>query len=151
EAEVNANIRKIVMGIVPMTDASAGDSVTVASIAAVSTSPIEKPTTADLALGWAIDHASALGIALLAIICLLIVRSMARAGATSGYDERYEPATSRTASEEMIDIQPAQPTPTRPRRRPLAGVSPRDELVEIVRDDPDAAAEVLRNWIGAAN
>jgi flagellar M-ring protein FliF len=152
ESETNANIKKIVMGIVPLTDASAGDSVTVASFAAVSLAPIEKPAATDLALGWAIDHASALGIALLAIVCLLIVRSMARAGATSGYDQRYDTTTSRTAAtEEMIDIQPAQPSPVRPRRRPLAGGSPRDELVEIVRDDPDAAAEVLRNWIGAAN
>ena len=26
----------------------------------------------------------------------------------------------------------------------------RDELVEIVREDPDAAANILRNWIGSA-
>ena len=59
---------------------------------------------------------------------------MARAGATNGYDNRYETNTSRTAAtEEMIDSQPVQPSPVRPRRRPLAGVSPRDELVEIVR------------------
>ena len=46
--------------------------------------------------------------------------------------------------------QPTAATAIR-RRRAKSGPSPRDDLVDIVRDDPDAAANILRNWIGSAN
>ena len=40
--------------------------------------------------------------------------------------------------------------PDRPRLRLKKGKSLKDDLVEIVREDPDAAAEILRSWIGKA-
>ena len=43
-----------------------------------------------------------------------------------------------------------QEAAARLKRRAKSGPSLRDELVEIVRDDPDAAANILRNWIGSA-
>ena len=39
---------------------------------------------------------------------------------------------------------------TRLKRREKGGPSLRDELADIVREDPDAAAAILRSWIGAA-
>ena len=36
------------------------------------------------------------------------------------------------------------------RRTSSTGGSLRDELTTMVREDPDAAANVLRNWIGDA-
>ena len=52
-----------------------------------------------------------------------------------------------------MEEEPEQPAaaPRLRRRRSKGGPSLRDELVEIVRDDPDAAANILRNWIGSAN
>ena len=38
----------------------------------------------------------------------------------------------------------------RPRLRLKKGKSLKDDLVEIVREDPDAAADILRSWIGKA-
>jgi flagellar M-ring protein FliF len=39
----------------------------------------------------------------------------------------------------------------RPRLRLRKGKSLKDDLVEIVREDPDAAADILRSWIGKAS
>lgn len=38
----------------------------------------------------------------------------------------------------------------RPRLKLKKGSSLKDDLVDIVRDDPDAAADILRSWIGKA-
>jgi flagellar biosynthesis/type III secretory pathway M-ring protein FliF/YscJ len=43
-----------------------------------------------------------------------------------------------------------EPANARPRLRLKKGKSLKDELVEIVREDPDAAADILRSWIGKA-
>jgi flagellar biosynthesis/type III secretory pathway M-ring protein FliF/YscJ len=40
--------------------------------------------------------------------------------------------------------------PNRPRLRLKKGSSLKDDLQEIVRDDPDAAADILRSWISKA-
>ncbi len=37
------------------------------------------------------------------------------------------------------------------KRRPPGGPSLRDELSELVKEDPDAAVTVLRSWIGNAS
>ena len=44
----------------------------------------------------------------------------------------------------------ANPQEDRPRLRLKKGKSVKDDLVEIVREDPDAAADILRSWIGKA-
>jgi flagellar M-ring protein FliF len=57
-------------------------------------------------------------------------------------------------NEERVDEEEEENAPAAPRlrrRRSKGGPSLRDELVEIVREDPDAAANILRNWIGTAN
>jgi flagellar M-ring protein FliF len=54
-----------------------------------------------------------------------------------------EPATE-------IDSETGEPADARPRLRLKKGKSLKDDLVEIVREDPDAAADILRSWIGKA-
>ena len=42
--------------------------------------------------------------------------------------------------------------PAKPRRRFFTSDSnPRDELAEMVNDNPEAAAAILRSWIGEAS
>ena len=43
-----------------------------------------------------------------------------------------------------------EPAEERPRLRLKKGKSLKDDLVEIVHEDPEAAAEILRSWIGKA-
>jgi flagellar biosynthesis/type III secretory pathway M-ring protein FliF/YscJ len=55
-----------------------------------------------------------------------------------------------SASEEAASDEEAAPKRSRLKRRGNGGPSLRDELSEMVRDDPDAAVSILRNWIGSA-
>jgi flagellar M-ring protein FliF len=158
ETETNATIKKSVLGIIgPPEDASI-DPVTVTSFTSMPAPIIEKPSTVDHALVWFTDHASGLGMGLLGIFSLLMVRSIVRSVPATVVEESHElsPAgapTSSAPADEVSQEQPSPPTSSARlrRRRSKSGPSLRDELVEIVRDDPDAAANILRNWIGSAN
>jgi flagellar M-ring protein FliF len=155
ETEVSANIKKSVIGIIPAPEDASSDPVTVTSFTSMPAPVIEKPSTADHALAWFSEHASALGMGFLGIISLLMVRSIVRSVPLAATDDVREPNAADTAmpAEETVEEKPAQPAaaPRLRRRRSKSGPSLRDELVEIVRDDPDAAANILRSWIGTAN
>jgi flagellar biosynthesis/type III secretory pathway M-ring protein FliF/YscJ len=55
-----------------------------------------------------------------------------------------------SANEETASGDEAAPKRSRLKRRGSGGPSLRDELSEMVREDPDAAVSILRNWIGSA-
>jgi len=156
ETEVNANIKKSVMGILPPPEDANTDPVTVTSFTSMPQPEIEKPSTTDQALVWLCDHASAVGLGLLGIISLLMVRSIVRSVSAATVDEGRQAlaaGTDSTAAHKFSGAAPPQSVPAlrlRPRRT-KNDPSLRDELVEIVRQDPDAAANILRNWIGSAN
>jgi flagellar M-ring protein FliF len=113
---------------------------------------IEPPSTTSQALGWVGRYWSTLAMLGVAMFSLLVMRSVVKSGpssasATSGVagsplsieaDEATSPADS--AAEEPGD--------DRPRLRLKKGKSLKDDLVGIVQEDPDAAAEILRSWIG---
>ncbi|HZZ29584.1 MAG TPA: flagellar M-ring protein FliF C-terminal domain-containing protein [Pirellulales bacterium] len=156
ETEENTKIKKSVIGIIPAPEDSSSDPVIVTSFTSMPVPEIEKPSTADHALVWFTEHASALGMALLGIFSLLLVRSIVRSVPASVTDESKElmhTSTATTSTEEAPEEVPTQvaAVPRLRRRRSKSGPSLRDELVEIVREDPDAAANILRNWIGTAN
>jgi hypothetical protein len=44
----------------------------------------------------------------------------------------------------------AEGSEQRQRLRLKKGTTVKDDLIEIVREDPDAAADILRSWIGKA-
>ncbi|HEY2827247.1 MAG TPA: hypothetical protein VGJ04_06570 [Pirellulales bacterium] len=152
EMDVNANIKKCVMGIVPMPDNSTADPVTVTSFTSMPVPQIEIPTPTDRALVFVNEHSSALVTGVLVLIGLLVVRSIVRSISSATSREMHEPAVETMLADEIAE-QPFSPrgTPRTHRRHNKVGPSLRDELVEIVRDDPDAAANVLRNWIGTTN
>jgi len=146
--------------VLPAVDETSKDAVKqvlVNSFTSLPVAEIEKPSTADQAMVWFGNHASSVGMALLALFCLLMVRSILRAvPAPTGANASNEPEL-KVASTPVDDLQEGEaadgdmPQPRLRRRRSKSGPSLRDELVEIVRDDPDAAANILRSWIGAAN
>jgi flagellar biosynthesis/type III secretory pathway M-ring protein FliF/YscJ len=59
-------------------------------------------------------------------------------------DEIAEPVAGERLA--AAKVTPAQ----RLKRREKGGPSLREELVEVVREDPEAAANVLRSWINSA-
>jgi flagellar M-ring protein FliF len=113
---------------------------------------IEPPSTTSQALGWVGRYWSTLAMLGVAMFSLLVMRSVVKGGPTSA------PATAGAAGS-TLSIQADEPTSQsddtteeagddRPRLRLKRGKSLKDDLVGIVHEDPDAAAEILRSWIG---
>ena len=76
-------------------------------------------------------------------------RSMLRY--VGGYASAASPSQiSISESDDKSSPADVQEAAVKLKRRVKSGPSMRDELVEIVRDDPDAAANILRSWIGGA-
>lgn len=117
---------------------------------------VEGPTTAMQALGWASKNFNTMTMAVVALVSLMMLRSMVKsipaaepavaiAGATLALDT-VEGSPGQAAGEAGESEEGGQ----RPRLKLKKGDSLKDDLVEIVREDPDAAAAILRSWIGNA-
>src|SRR5205807_7162995 len=107
-------------------------------------------------LAWLNEYWSTLSVVLLALVSLVTLRSMTKStrGAYSAPRERTSfdgrPALAPLADEPPADLGvEAAWAPSR--RRAADGPSLRDELADMVRDDPEAAAGILRTWIGNAS
>ncbi|MEX0610836.1 MAG: hypothetical protein WD738_12885 [Pirellulales bacterium] len=117
------------------------------------TPTITPPSTSSQALAWIGRYWSTLAMLGVAMFSLLVLRGVVKgvpssvaaspAAATPGLTlQADQPAAHANAEEE--------PDEDRPRLRLKKGKSLKDDLVEVVRDDPDVAAEILRSWIGKA-
>ena len=151
ERQEQAKIESSILALLPVPEDSGVDAkprLVVRTFQPIRIASVEKPTPQDRALAWCGEHTSAIGMGFLGLVSLLIVRSIARSGPR-------EPATDSRAivsiSEEENGVPWPSPAPTRTRENRPDAPTLRDELVDIVRDDPDAAASVLRKWISAAS
>lgn len=112
---------------------------------------IEPPAATSAVLGWFADNWQTLALVGLGAFSLLFLRGMIRsAGAqASGTDmpaadlPRFHNVAEQTERDEEVES-----VPMLTRHRPSGGASLRDELTVLVKEDPDAAANVLRTWIG---
>lgn len=144
----SANIQRCVAPLLPRTkDAtSLTDMVTVTAYQEIPTTLPSEANLGWIAWSWAVQSWKILAGIGFALVCLLVLRSMVRAKPA----DADEPATS-------IIIDPAPDAATKkaavapPHWRRDVGVadrSLREELSELVEEDPDRAANILRNWIG---
>jgi len=110
------------------------------------------PTSSDKALSWLSSNWQTLGLLLLGALSVLLLRSMVRSteapALAPGLPEAAVPPEG-TAEEEPEDAAVAVANSLRQRFQG-SGHNLRDELAELVREDPDAAASVLQSWIGDA-
>jgi flagellar M-ring protein FliF len=86
-----------------------------------------------------------LGMVGLAMFSLMMLRSMVRGTTVAMAPQKAEgPAGENEPIPEEKTIQPSQ------RLGKFSGSGPtlRDELSELVQEDPDSAANILRTWIG---
>jgi len=116
---------------------------------------VEPPTTANQLLGWAGQNFSTLTMAMIAMFSLVMLRSMVKAIPPA------EPATAINTATLALDSGPSEEatagtseeetqTEGRAKLRLNKGPDLKDDLADIVREDPDAAAMILRNWISNA-
>ncbi len=156
ESDVRTKITNHVLAVLPLEDVTKDGppQVVVTPFQSLTSPEIPKPSTTDHALVWFTQNAGTLGMGVLGIVSLLMVRSIVRSVPVSVTASNSEPTTTNEATleeERDNDDEEAVATAPRLRRRSKSGPSLRDELVDIVREDPDAAANILRNWIGTAN
>jgi flagellar biosynthesis/type III secretory pathway M-ring protein FliF/YscJ len=138
------------------------------SVSVSSYEPVEQP--APVEPGFAAQAGSffvanwrTMGLALMAMISLMMVRSIVRGGqralsAPPQLASTPSPALAMTAARsEARDEQTPAPAVSKPQasamlKRKFSATGPnlRDELAELVREDPDAAAAIISNWIGDA-
>lgn len=131
------------------------DDVEIVFLESLTPDPIEGPSTAQQALAWASQNFNTMTMAVVAMVSLMMLRSMVKsipapepavaiAAPTLAVDTTED--ANKAAGDEAGDSEQGQ----RPRLRLKKGDSLKDDLVEIVREDPDAAAAILRSWIGNA-
>jgi flagellar M-ring protein FliF len=110
-----------------------------------------EPSFAETGLVWLGQNWRALALLGVGLFSLLLLRGMIRSAVGQAAEEEAapldvpEPQTTTEEDEEKEDI-----ISMLPKREPSAGLTLRQELSAIVKEDPDAAANVLRTWIGDA-
>jgi len=102
------------------------------------------------ALTWLGKYWTTLGLIGLAFFSLIMLRSMIRAvPATEIEDRASRTAPAETQEEEAESGEEA--AQRKLKRFSGSSASLRDELSELVTEDPETAANILRNWIGSAS
>ncbi len=104
------------------------------------------------ALHWLAGSWRTLAMLVLVAFSLLVVRSLARGGPAPALTEAgATPTLAGDAGRAAPGGGAEEQAESAPKRRFQGGQSLRDELAEMVRENPDAAAGILRSWIGAPN
>lgn len=109
--------------------------------------PPEGPSLAMSAVAWVGSNWTTIGMMGIAMFSLVMLRSMVKSLPTGD----AAPAAAATFEIEPTSDDETEEDPDRPRLRLRKGDSLKDDLGDIVREDPDAAASILRSWIGAAS
>jgi flagellar M-ring protein FliF len=113
---------------------------------------IEPPSLATNAIGWASRYWSTLAMLGVAMFSLLVLRNVVKTAPGGTAAAASVPAltlhTDETGS--IKDSGNDESEEERPRLRLKKSKSLKDDLVDIVREDPDAAADILRSWIAKA-
>jgi flagellar M-ring protein FliF len=116
----------------------------------------EPPTMAETSTAWFAENWSTVGMFLLAIGGIVFLRSMvqsAQSNAVKSAEAAREAAMEALAKEqERATAAVAEDAVNALKRKRFQGSGRglREELTELVREDPDAAANVLRLWISEA-
>lgn len=156
EVETRKRIEDTVVKLLPRPE-SGNDPfvpVTVTSFQDLAQAPIAGPSTIDAATTWLGSNWQTVAMILVGLFSLMMLRSMLKGSlpAPTTAPETSAAAVSGGASQPAIEDADNEPASVKmPRRRfNSSGPTLRDELREIVKEDPDAAATVLRAWIGDA-
>jgi flagellar M-ring protein FliF len=153
EALVKKNIENAVLAILPLPPegGEAVSQVTVTTLQSLTPDPIQSPSLGEQALAWTGQYGSTLAMLGVAGMSLLVLRSMVKSVPAPAAEAAPLSAAWPAATPEDETTAEASPeTPGRIRPRISRGPSMKDELAEMVRDDPDGAASILRAWIANA-
>ena len=151
ETNLISKVEELVSNILPLPPAGEDkyEPVTVTIYDDLPPDPIEEPSLVSLVLAWFSTNWKTLGLFGLGLVSLFMLRGMLRSVEPPAAAAIPQEAVAEAESlEEEIEEDESHPVLTRYNAR--SGASLREELISIVREDPDAAANVLRTWIGDA-
>jgi len=156
EEDVRKKIEATVVALLPSPEKGEDPypQVTVNSFQSLTPEPLDEPGLAADAFAWVGQNWSTLGVAMLAIFSLVTLRSMLRSTASAGALPEAPQSPSLSVipeDEDDEDEEQEEEEHRRILRRVKKGPSLKDDLADLVREDPDAAASILRNWIGQAS
>jgi flagellar M-ring protein FliF len=134
--------------------------ISVSTFTDLAVTPIVPPAFADNALAWLTDNWRTLATIAGGLLFFLMMRSMLNSTASAGVAANVADAghsnaaggLSVAASEAADEGENSNEPITTPRlkRFTATGGDLKNELQSLVKDDPDAAANILRTWIGEA-
>ncbi len=150
-SQLTTRIKNIVAPLLPTVEGLSDpkELVAVNELPSITPPPIPEPEMKAQVMGWLAQYWSTLGLGGLALVSLLMLRSMVRSASVP--PPRPETPVAEAKPDEEQSPPPETKEAVRERRlKRLAagGPSLRDELSELVTEDPDAAANILRTWIG---
>lgn len=135
--------------------------VTVTSFPRLAPQELNGPSMVDRGLDWLAQSWSTIGMIGLGLFSLMMLKSFVgsvsvpnpapdvRSATISEDDEDEESATTKGGIAASGDKDATGKSKQRTLQRRLGtGMSLREELIDMVREDPEAAANVLRSWIG---
>ena len=127
----------------------------VAVLDSLPTPTIEPPSMANQAMAWTGRYWNSLAMLGVAMFSLLVLRSVVNgkpSDPSSVPTASVAPTLTLHTEESPGAAESGEPDGEgRPKMRLKKGSSVKDNLVEMVREDPDAAADILRSWIAKAS
>ncbi|HYO25493.1 MAG TPA: hypothetical protein VEQ85_11160 [Lacipirellulaceae bacterium] len=171
--EYEDNIIKTLAGLLPFNPTEdAPPKIQVAVFQSLSPAPPAEPSVMSEAMMWASGNSGALIMAGLALVSLVMLRGMVKgiptpetnvvltmpgaggpmgvAGAAGGYASAAGGGAGG-GGPDLAGGGRGHAERERPKLRLKKGASLKDDLTEMVREDPDAAAAILRTWISNAS
>jgi flagellar M-ring protein FliF len=158
EAEVIKKIEDMIVNLIPKLPAGEDKYplVTVKTFEHLTAPPAELPNIASTAGVWVAENWKTLGMFLVGAFSLLMLRSMVKARPESTTPNAA--ATPAAAPQLSVvggddeDESDAAGEEGRPKKRfATAGSNIKEELASMVRENPEAAANILRGWLGEAS
>ena len=123
--------------------------ITVAEYEDIPTPPIVPPTFAAQVTSWLVESWRTIGMIVVALASLIMLRSMVRATNTQPVPAPVAAVEAPRLVEEEEHEEEEVETVLR-RKFDVSGPNLKQELQMLVKEDPDAAVSILRNWIGDA-
>ncbi len=154
ESSIQMMVENLVQPLLPKLKAGENDykQVNVEIFDSVTPAPLEPPTLTSHALVWASNYWTTLSLIGLAGFSLLLMRSVVNGGSSGGASPTLEIAgavdTAKNARNDATDEEVQDHD--RPKLKLRKDRSLKDDLADLVREDPDSAAAILKSWIGKA-
>jgi flagellar M-ring protein FliF len=148
ELEEIPKIKKHVANLLPKTE-GLSDSTLLVDVMKFSVNPppeISPPAFAPQALTWLAEYWMALGAILLGVASLLALRSTIRAARPPGLHWQASRGAEQAPTAEHEEH--GRPSRGRTPHPMQSGETIRADLIDMVRENPDRAAAILRGWIG---